>query len=134
MIDLESDIYSYVEDIIKTAHSNVFVSSQYVQTPDKLPAVTIVEADNRVRQDMSSSSGIENAVSVMYEVNVYSNKSSGKKLQAKQIAETVDNAFTEIGLVRTLREQIPNMKDATIFRIVCRYEGSIDKDFWIYQD
>ena len=75
----------------------------------------------------------KNAVSVMYEMNVYSNKASGKKAEAKAIVNAADEFFTSIGFTRTFREQIPNLKDATIYRIVCRYEAVIDKNFVIYQ-
>ncbi len=77
---------------------------------------------------------IENAASVMYEVNIYSNKTKGKKAEAKAIADVVDRKFEEMGFTRTLRNQIPNLNNASIHRIVCRYEAVIDKDHWIYQN
>lgn len=76
---------------------------------------------------------IENAVQSTFDVNVYSNKSGGKKAEAKAITNTIDDAFKEIGFTRTFREQIPNLNNATIYRIVCRYEAVIDKNFVIYQ-
>ena len=94
--------------------------------------MTLVEADNRVLTRMRTSDDIENGVQSMFEMNVYSNKAAGKKAEAKAIANTADEAFAEIGYTRTFREQIPNLKNATIYRIVCRYEAVIDKDFVIY--
>ena len=113
-------------------HSGCYVTGEFVETPAKFPAVTLVEADNRVLERMRTNK-IENAVSVMWEMNIYSNKVSGRKSEAKAIANTADDAFAEIGFTRTFREQIPNLRDATIYRIVCRYEAVIDKDFVIYQ-
>lgn len=132
MIDLESDIFDYVAKALRAAHTGIDVKAEYVEMPAKFPHVSIVESDNRVLTRMRTNN-IENAASVMYEVNIYSNKASGKKSEAKAIANTLDDVLSGIGFTRTFREQIPNLRDATIYRIVCRYEAVIDKNFVIYQ-
>lgn len=132
MIDLESDIFDYVAKALRVAHTGIDVKAEYVEMPAKFPHVSIVESDNRVLTRMRTNN-IENAASVMYEVNIYSNKASGKKSEAKAIANTLDDVMSGIGFTRTFREQIPNLRDATIYRIVCRYEAVIDKNFVIYQ-
>lgn len=133
MIDLENDIFSAVAAVLRAAFPNIYVVGEYVPTPPRFPAVSIVEADNRVVTRMRTRN-IENAASVMYEVNIYSNKASGKKSEAKAIAATLDEKFAEIGFTRTMKEQVPNLNDATIYRIVCRYEAIVDKDLWIYHN
>lgn len=133
MIDIENDVFDTVAKAVRAAHEGVFVTGEYVPVPPKLPAVSIVESDNRVFERMRTLN-IENAASVMYEVNVYSNKASGKKAEAKAIAATVDTVLTSIGFTRTMRSQVPNLNDATIYRIVCRYEADVDKDLWIYHN
>ena len=133
MIDIENDVFNAVATALRSAHEGVFVTSEYVQTPPSFPAVSIIESSNRVVQRYRTLN-IENAASVMYECNVYSNKASGKKAEAKAIAQTMDEKFAEIGFTRTLRSQITNFNDASIYRIVCRYEAIIDKDFWIYHN
>ena len=132
MIDLENDIYDYAAKALRAAHTGIDVAAEYVEMPAKFPHVSIVEADNRILERMRTNN-IENAVSVMYECNIYSNKASGKKSEAKAIANTLDGVLSGIGFTRTFREQVPNLRDATIYRIVCRYEAVIDKNFVIYQ-
>lgn len=124
MIDIEQDVFNYVSKKLREAHNGIFVKGEYVNAPSSFPAVTIVENDNRVLERMRTLN-IENAVSVMYECNIYSNKVSGKKAEAKAIADTMDNAFAEIGFTRTMRNQVANLNDATIYRIVCRYEAVV---------
>lgn len=133
MVDLEFDIFTAVADTLRAEHSGIYVTSEYVPVPARFPAVSIIESDNRVVPRMRTLN-IENAASVMYEVNVYSNKATGKKAEAKSIAETVDEKFAEMGFTRTMMNQVPNYSDATIYRIVLRYEAIIDKDFWIYHN
>lgn len=131
MIDIENDVFDYVAKALRTAFPGITVISDFVEAPAKFPTVTLVEADNRILQRMRTDN-IENAVSVMYEMNIYSNKAVGKKSEAKAIANAIDGLFNELGFTRTFREQIPNMKDATIYRIVCRYEAVVDSKFMIY--
>lgn len=131
MIDIENDVFDYVAKSLRAAHSGLLVISDFVEAPAKFPVVTLVESDNRVLQRMRTEN-IENAVSVMYELNVYSNKATGKKSEAKAIANTADVVFNDLGFTRTFRQQIPNLKDATIYRIVCRYEAVVDKNLMIY--
>ena len=132
MIDLENDIFSYVANAIRAEYPGCYVVGEFVETPARFPAVTLVEADNRVLSRMRTEN-IENAAYVMWEMNVYSNKASGKKAETKEIANMADELLSAIGFTRIFREQVPNLKDATIYRIVCRYEAVIDKNFVIYQ-
>ena len=48
------------------------------------------------------------------------------------IMETIDNEFSKIGFTRTMCNPVSNLQDATIYRIVARYEGVADKNFRIY--
>ena len=137
MIDVENDVYSTVANELRTAFPGISVYGEYIESPANFPAVTIVEADNRVLTNMRTVK-IENAASVMYEVNVYSNKASVRKEQAKAIATKADEVFESLGFTRTFREQIPNLRDATIYRIVCRYEAVVAPgyggNYLIYQN
>ena len=137
MIDLENDIFSYVAERLRASFSNISIYGEYVDKLRSLPAVTIVEADNTVLERMRTLN-IENAVQVMYEANVYSNKANGRKTEAKAITNVMDKAFEEAGFTRTFRSQTPNLNDATIYRITCRYEAVIgpkdDETYLIYQN
>jgi len=136
MIDIENDVFDYVAKALRAKHSGVSISGEYTETPASFPAVTLVEADNRIVSDFRSSERIENAVYVMYQLNVFSNKTKLKKEEAKALANTADAAMEELGFERDYREQIPNLNDATIYRIVCRYSGMVipndDGRYYIY--
>ena len=85
MIDIESDVFDVVAKALRVAHTGITVVGEYTEIPAKFPAVTLVEADNRVARSWRTCEKMENAVNVMYELNVYSNKSSGKKIKIIQI-------------------------------------------------
>ena len=132
MIDIENDVFDTVAKALRAAHSGIYVTGEAVPIEAKLPAVSIVEADNRVAERYRTTTEREFAANVMFEVNIYSDKAAGKKSEAKAIAHTVDNTLAELGFTRTMRNQVPNFNDTRIYRIVCRYEATVDKDLWIY--
>lgn len=137
MVDIESDVFDTVATELRSQHAGVWVTGEFVNSPAKFPAVTIVESDNRIFERMRTRR-IENAVRVMYEVQIYSNKASGKKAEAKAIADTADGVFAMLGFTRTMRSQVANLKDATIYRIVCRYEAVVGENgenkYLVYQN
>lgn len=118
---------------LRDAFQGIFVSGEYADIPARFPTVTIVESDNSVLQKMRTiAPNLENAVSLMYEVNVYTNSVGYKKSEAKDIMETIDNEFSKMGFTRTMCNPVSNLQDATIYRIVARYEGIADNNFRIY--
>ena len=125
MIDIENDVFDYVSKALRVAYSGITVVGEFVDTPASFPTVTLVEADNRIVSHWRSCDRLENAVDVMYELNVYSNAPKGKKAQARAITSTADTLMAELGFERDFREQVANLRDSTIYRIVCRYSGRV---------
>lgn len=124
MISPESFVFSKIAGVLRAEYPNIFVSGEFVDSPAKFPTVTIIEADNSVYQRMRTTT-IENAASIMYEVNVYSNKTGYKKSEAKAIIDTIDQQFAALGFTRTMCNPVSNLQDATIYRMVARYEGVV---------
>lgn len=125
MVDIESKVFSTVSTALRTAYSGIFVSGEYIDAPSSFPAVTLTESSNTVIRNRRTAQRIENGANVMYEVNVFSNKRGGKKSQAREIMATVDEQMASLGFTRTFMNPIPNINDATIFRIVARYEAAV---------
>lgn len=133
MIDPEFAVFDAVSDEVKLMYPDLYMTGDLSFTPSKFPAVSIVEKNNSVMQNMRTNN-IENAVSLMYEVNVYSNKVGYSKMEAKEILNVVDAAFTRIGFTRTFSNPVQNLEDKTVFRIVARYEANMDRDFVVYHN
>ena len=88
--------------------------------------------NNSVYQRGTDSGAIENYADVMYQVDVYSNLNTGKKAQAKSIINAIDEQFARYGFTRTFLNPVPNMNDATIYRMTARYRGVVDKEHNVY--
>lgn len=132
MIDIEFDIFDAVADRLRAQYPGIFVTGDVSFSPARFPAVSVVETGNSVVANMRTRV-IENAALVMYEVNVYSNKTGYSKIEAKEILSVVDDVLVGLGFTRAYSNPVQNLEDRNVFRIVARYEATVDKDLWIYQ-
>ena len=133
MIDIENEVFSTVSKAVRKEYSNIYLTGEYVKSPPSFPAGSIVEMDNTVYTTTQTSSENENHANVMYEVNVYSNKTKGKKTECKAIISLIDNEMAALGFSRTMLQPIPNMDDATIYRMTARYKAVVSKDKIIFR-
>ena len=133
MIDVESEVFDTVATAVRAKHADVYMVGEYVKTPPKFPCVSLVEMDNRSYQQTEDSGSSENHASLMYEVNIYSNKSVGKKTECRAIATLIDEQMLALGFARTMSQPIPNLDDATIYRMVGRYSAVISKNKSIHR-
>lgn len=133
MINIENEIFSDVSTYVKEKRPDVNMTGEYVKSPSSFPHISLVEMDNSVYRNTQTSDEYENHVVVMYEVNVYSNKTKGKKTECKEIISILDERMRFFGFTRTFLQPIPNMDDATIYRMTARYTAIVSKDKHIYR-
>lgn len=126
MIDIESRVYDPIAKAVRAAFPGASVSSEYVRAPSKFPHVSITESDNYTTLSHLDGAGTERFATVMYEVNVYSNKSSGKKSECRTVMDLVDRMMYQKNFTRISMTPVPNLEDATIYRIVARYRAETD--------
>lgn len=133
MIDVENEIFNSVATDVRAKYPDIYIVGEYVKTPPKFPCVSLVEMDNQSYQQTEDSGSVENHASLMYEVNIYSNKTVGKKSECKAIAALIDERMLALGFARTMLQPIPNLDDATIYRMVGRYSAVISKNKVLYR-
>lgn len=133
MINIENDIFNQVSKKVRDKYTDIYMSGEYVKSPPSFPAASLVEMDNTTYSLTQTTCDNENHVTVMFEVNVYSNKVRGKKSECKAIISLIDDEMIRIGFTRTMLQPIPNMDDATIYRMTARYTAIVSKDKTIYR-
>lgn len=126
MIDVESKVYTPIAVALRDAFSGIFVSGEYVKAPSSFPHVSLVEMDNYTSADRLDTADEERFSTLMYEVNVYSNKTSGKKSECKEIIGFIDKLMYKMNFKRLSLAPVPNMDDATIYRMTARYRVETD--------
>ena len=132
MIDCENEIFNEIAIAARTEFPTLTMTGEYIKTPSSFPFCSLVEMDNYAYEETRTSSNVENHSVVMYELDVYSNKKVGKKSECKAIARFIDERLALLGFTRVMLQPIPNMDDATIYRLKGRYRAVISKDKKIY--
>lgn len=138
MINIENDVFTIIATALRGKFPGIYVTGEYVAVPASFPAVMLVESDNYVVKQ-GSTTRIDDFAQVMYSLSVFSNKTNGRKSEAKAIADFSDEELRKLGFTRTARLQVPNYADATIYRLESRYEAVIGDgkeagEYIIYQD
>lgn len=133
MIDIESQVFDRVAKRVREQFPDIFMVGEYVKSPPSFPASSLVEMDNSVRESTVDSGSNENHANVMYEANVYSNKTTGKKSECKAIMALIDEEMTAMGFVRSTLTPVPNEYDSTIYRMVGRYRAAVSTDHKIFR-
>ena len=133
MINVENEIFNIVAKAVRMVYPGASVVGEYIKSPSKFPCISLVEMSNTAYDKTQTSGSLENHADVTYEVNIYSNKISGKKSECKAIASLIDNELAALGFSRTMLQPIPNVDDATIYRMLGRYRGVVSKDKVVYR-
>lgn len=133
MIDIENEIFDTVSTVVRTEYPDIFMTGEYVKSPPSFPCVSLIEIDNQSYRKTRDTASNENHAQIVYETNVYSNKTSGKKAECKAIISLIDSELEKLGFTRTLSNTIPNEDDATIYRMVARYRAIVSKNNTIYR-
>lgn len=126
MIDVELDVFAALANPLREAFPGIYVTGEYVRKPPSFPHVSIEERDNSTTTSYQTSADQEGYATVMYEVNVYSNKTSKKKMECKTILKMIDTLMSGLNFTRIACAPVPNMEDATLYRITARYRAVTD--------
>lgn len=126
MIDCENEVYTRLAKILREKFPKIDIASEYVKSPSSFPHVSITQSDCYIPTEWQDSSMKENMAIVMFEINVYSNKAEGKKTECKKIIKEINDALYSMNFRRTAMTPVPNMEDATIYRITARFRVATD--------
>lgn len=126
MIDIEKLVYTPIANALRKHFKGIAVSGEYVNAPPKFPYVSIVEQDNYISTNRLDSSDREKFSTLMYEVNVYSDKAGSKKSVCREIMGVIDEMLYKRNFTRISLSPVPNMENGTIYRLVARYRAETD--------
>lgn len=130
MIDIENFLFTAVKSNMP---KTVECGATYSKQQSRFPFVTLEVIDNSIYERFIDSARIENAADITVEVNVYSNKTAGKKEECKKLMWEINSTLSALNLTRTMCQPTPNLEDATIYRMTARYRAVVDKNLNIYR-
>ena len=132
MIDIEKQVISVVQTSVRTQYPLLTVYTEYIRQPSSFPHISLQEMDNSSYLQSATSGYADNHNRVMYQLEVYSNKKTGRKTEANAIYDLADSALMGLGFVRVAKTPLPNLDDSTIYRIVGRYRAVVSKSDTIH--
>ena len=125
MIDCEDALFREVSTALRQQFPGLYITGATIRAAAKFPCVSIVQKSCQVWRNGRDSTHIENFVEVMYEVEIYSNKTEGKKAECKTLAAAVDEILAHKGFTRIMLEPVANLADDTIYRMIGRYRAIV---------
>lgn len=133
MNDYLNEIFTTVAATVRTAHEGITFTGEYTRKPSKFPTATLDEIENVMVAALQDSSGEEHYSGLGYRLQVFSNKQSGKKAEARAIFKTADAAIRQLGFRRVSYTSTPEIYESTIYSITATYEAIIDGSGVMYR-
>lgn len=129
MIDPENEVYTRVINAVLAEMPDVKHSSTWVSSPAEFPFVSLTLLDSHDLGTTWDSGGM--AVGVFtFHVNVYSKKVSGARQECKRIIALIDDEFSNMNARRESMTSLPNIEDATIYRMSASYIVATDGKYF----
>lgn len=133
MIDYQNEIFTNVAARIRSKHADVTVTGEYTRSPSQFPTVTLDETENITVDSLVDSSDSEKYSGITYRLQVFSNKTGGRKAEARAIFATADSVMLGLGFRRITYTTTPEIYDSTIYSIIATYEAIVDRNGVIYK-
>lgn len=133
MNDFVNEIFTAVAAPVREAFPEIAFSGEYTRKPAKFPAATLDEIENVTVDTLEDSSDGEKYSGLKYRLQVFSNKKSGRKAEARAIFAVADIAIRRLGFRRVSYSTTPEIYESTIYSITATYEAVIDEDGVIYK-
>lgn len=133
MIDYQNEIFTTVATTVRATHVGTTVTGEYTRKPSNFPTVTLDEIENVTVEALVDSSNEEKYSGVSYRLQVFSNKTAGKKSEARAIFATADTVMLGLGFRRITYTTTPEIYDSTVYSITATYEAILDVNGVIYK-
>jgi hypothetical protein len=133
MIDYLNEIFTNVATTVREEHPGITITGEYTRQPSKFPTATLDEIENVAVDRLEDSSDEERFSALSYRLQVFSNKQSGKKAEARAIFATADGVLRRMGFRRITYSTTPEIYESTIYSITATYEAIAGADGVLYK-
>ena len=133
MLDFNNEVFTTVAVRVRSEHSDATVTGEYTRQPSSFPMVTLDETQNVMVDRLEDSTNEEKFAGVTYRLQVFSNKQSGKRTEARAIFATADAEMRKMGFRRVTYTTTPEIYDSTIYNITATYEAVVSAAGYVYK-
>ena len=115
-----NEVFTRVRDALKTEFGeSTYVVGDFVATPSKFPCVSVIEIGNTPLLRYMDMSATDEQARSTFEIQAYSNLTSGGTTQTKKLIECATGEFKKMGYRVTINSPLENA-DKSIKRHVAR--------------
>lgn len=136
MIDIELELFDSIVNEVEQKYpwtKNVRFINDVVTSQQKLPCVSIYERENRT-YTQGQDQNLDDTYCVLdYEVNVYTNTKQTRRQEAREIMRAVDEAMLRRNFRRRTMENVPDLEDWSVYRLLARYTVIVGQDGTLYR-
>lgn len=117
-----NEIYNRIKNEVDAEFSslNINFSSVYTPTPSRFPTLFISELDTRGLGSSATLQGGDEAVEITFELQCYSDLTSGATEQARTIIDFAISRFRNLGFSLSTNRPVENLANTSIKRRVAR--------------
>ena len=125
MHDVENAIFAEIDKAVSEQFPGISISNEFVRKPPSFPAVTVEEMNNYPTAAHLDTSNTLRFSTVIFDINVFSNKVVGRKAEVKAIMSIIDEVMYLNNFICDGRDPRPN-EDETIYRYGAIYRAETD--------
>ena len=133
MLDFVNEIFTTIANVLRDVYPTITVTGEYTRQPSKFPTVTLDETQNVMVDRLEDSSNEESYAGVTYRLQVFSNKQSGKRAEARAIFATADTEMRNMGFRRVTYTTTPEIYESTVYSITATYEAVVSTAGYVYK-
>ena len=126
MIDVENLVLDTVINGVHTVHADLDVSKGFIEETAIYPCIVVREVNNVPLKRTNTESCAENYTTLIYQVDVYSDKAGEQRSECRSLLSLVDEYMVGMGFYRTYMSEALNIK-RSVFRQYTRYSVIVDK-------
>ena len=125
MIDVEAKVFSPIYTALRELYNGIYVTSEPAPVSSQPLAVSIVQEDSYSSPRRQDNTLREKYATVMFQVDVYCNYTTGKKSKCKEVMNVIDEMLFKQNFMRISLTPIP-MEDHGYYRLTARYRAETD--------
>ena len=126
MIDIENLVFDTVYNALIQQYPSANITAGYDEQKSIFPTVIVREKNNRPYRASATDDCSENHSTIVFEIEVLSDKAATGRSECKDILNAVDDIMQSMKFRRTHKNHPLNI-DSTVWRQYARYEVIADK-------
>lgn len=132
MFDIQREIFTKVADAVLAVSPTCRITNAFVYVPPSFPCVAVVLSDDGTKDETIDSSHADNFRDITITVDVYSNKTDGKKTEAETLMQKVQDTLLPLNFKMVSCKPFSNINNASNYRITATFTATVGADGTIY--